>query len=30
MSIKDDMKNLVGGKGKPSVDADAIDRKSVV
>jgi acetyl-CoA carboxylase biotin carboxyl carrier protein len=24
MSIKDDMKNLVGGKGKPSVDADAI------
>ncbi len=24
MSIKDDMKNLMGGKGKPSVDADAI------
>lgn len=24
MSMKDDMKNLVGGKGKPSVDADAI------
>jgi acetyl-CoA carboxylase biotin carboxyl carrier protein len=24
MSIKDDVKNLMGGKGKPSVDADAI------
>jgi acetyl-CoA carboxylase biotin carboxyl carrier protein len=24
MNIKDEMKNLMGGKGKPSVDADAI------